>query len=200
MEETVVSVLSAAVLLFLVIDPLGNVPFFLCVLKKADERRRKAIILRELAIAFGVLVLFLFCGRYLLLLLQISEPSLGIAGGIILFIISIRMIFLGAEKVFEDILEGEPFIVPLAIPSIAGPSAMATVLLLMAREPARWPEWLAALAGACLLSGVILFFSSGLIRLLGERVLAATERLMGMILTTVAVEMFIAALRTLSHS
>ena len=101
------------------------------------------------------------------------------------------MIFLGAEKVFEDILEGEPFIVPLAIPSVAGPSAMATVLLLMAREPARWPEWLAALAAACLLSGVILFFSSSLIRLLGERVLAATERLMGMILTTVAVEMFI---------
>ena len=184
---------------FWCIDPLGNVPFFLCVLKKVDERRRKAIILRELGIAFGVLVLFLFCGRYLLLLLQISEPSLGIAGGIILFIISIRMIFLGAEKVFEDILEGEPFIVPLAIPSVAGPSAMATVLLLMAREPARWPEWLAALAGACFLSGVILFFSSGLIRLLGERVLAATERLMGMILTTVAVEMFLSALRTLYH-
>jgi multiple antibiotic resistance protein len=193
------SVLSATVLLFLVIDPLGNVPFFLCVLKKVDERRRKAIILRELGIAFGILILFLFCGRYLLLLLQISEPSLGIAGGIILFIISIRMIFLGSEKVFEDILGGEPFIVPLAIPSVAGPSAMATVLLLMAHDPARWPEWLASLAGACLLSGIILYFSNGLIRLLGERVLVATERLMGMILTTVAVEMFLSALRTIEH-
>jgi small neutral amino acid transporter SnatA (MarC family) len=109
------------------------------------------------------------------------------------------MIFLGAEKVFEDVLEGEPFIVPLAIPSVAGPSAMAAVLLLMAREPTRWPEWLAALAGACLLSGIILFFSSSLIRLLGERVLAATERLMGMILTTVAVEMFLSALRMVYH-
>ncbi|HBB15982.1 MAG TPA: hypothetical protein DCZ97_02920 [Syntrophus sp. (in: bacteria)] len=96
-------------------------------------------------------------------------------------------------------LGGEPFIVPLAIPSVAGPSAMATVLLLMARDPARWPEWLAALTGACLLSGVILFFSSGLIRLLGERVLVATERLMGMILTTVAVEMFFSALRMIDH-
>jgi multiple antibiotic resistance protein len=191
------SVLSAAVLLFLVIDPLGNIPFFLCVLNKVDEGRRRAIILREMGIAFGVLVLFLFCGQYLLLLLQISEPSLSIAGGIILFIIALRMIFYGSEKVFDDILRGEPFIVPLAIPSVAGPSAMATVLLLMAREPARWPEWLAALAAACLLSGIILFFSSGLIRLLGERVLVATERLMGMVLTTVAVEMFLSAVRTL---
>jgi multiple antibiotic resistance protein len=191
------SVLSATVLLFLVIDPLGNVPFFLCVLKKVEEGRRRAIILREMGIAFGVLVLFLFCGQYLLLLLQISEPSLSIAGGIILFIIALRMIFYGSEKVFDDILKGEPLIVPLAIPSVAGPSAMATVLLLMAREPARWTEWLAALAAACLLSGLILFFSSGLVRLLGERVLVATERLMGMILTTVAVEMFLSAVRTL---
>ncbi len=191
------SLLSAIVLIFLVLDPLGNVPFFLCVLNKVEEGRRRTIILREMGIAFGVLVLFLFCGRYLLFFLQISEPSLSIAGGIILFIIAIRMIFYGSERVFDDTLKGEPFIVPLAIPSVAGPSAMATVLLLMAREPARWPEWLAALAAACILSGVILFFSSGLIRLLGERVLVATERLMGMILTTVAVEMFLAALRTL---
>ncbi|MDA8125106.1 MAG: MarC family protein [Deltaproteobacteria bacterium] len=193
-------ILSATILLFLVIDPLGNVPFFLCVLKKVEERRRKAVLLRELGIAFGMLVLFLFGGQYLLLVLQVSEPSLSIAGGIILFIIALRMIFLGSEKVFEDILGGEPFIVPLAIPSIAGPSAMATVLLLMAREPTRWPEWLAALAAACLLAGLILLYSSRLIQLLGERVLVATERLMGMILTTVAVEMFLSALRTLYPS
>jgi len=191
------SLLSAIVLIFLVLDPLGNIPFFLCVLNRVEEGRRKMIILREMGIAFGVLVLFLFCGHYLLFFLQISEPSLSIAGGIILFIIAIRMIFYGSDRVFDDIMKGEPFIVPLAIPSVAGPSAMATVLLLMAREPARWPEWLVALAVACLLSGVILFFSSGLIRLLGERVLVATERLMGMILTTVAVEMFLTAIRTL---
>jgi MarC family membrane protein len=191
------TLLSAAVLLFLVLDPLGNIPFFLCILKNVEERRRKAIILREMGIAFAILVLFLFGGRYLLLFLQISEPALSIAGGIILFIIAIRMIFFGSEKVFEDVPEGEPFIVPLAVPSVAGPSTMATVLLLMTREPERWQEWLAALAVACLLSGVILLFSSRLIRLLGERVLVATERLMGMILTTVAVEMFLSALKTL---
>ena len=150
------TILSAAVLLFLVIDPLGNVPFFLCVLKNVEAGRRRAIILRELGIAFGILVLFLFGGRYLLLLLRVSEPSLSMAGGIILFIIAIRMIFLGSEKVFEDLLRGEPFIVPLAIPSIAGPSSLATVLLLMAREPSRWLEWLIALAAACFVSGVIL--------------------------------------------
>lgn len=189
--------LSAAVLLFLVLDPLGNIPFFLCVLRNVEEGRRRAIILREMGIALGILVLFLFGGQYLLLFLQVSEPALSIAGGIILFIIAIRMIFLGSEKVFEEVPAGEPFIVPLAVPSIAGPSAMATVLLLMAREPERWPAWLAALTAACLLAGIILLFSSQLIRLLGERVLVATERLMGMILTTVAVEMFLSAVRTL---
>jgi multiple antibiotic resistance protein len=189
------STLSATVLLFLVLDPLGNIPFFLCVLQKVDEHRRKTIILREMGIAFGVLALFLFCGQYLLLLLQISEPSLSIAGGIILFIIAIRMIFYGSEKVFDDILHGEPFIVPLAIPSVAGPSALATVLLLMARDPARWLDWLIALAAACALCGIILLLSNRLISLLGERVLVAIERLMGMILTTVAVEMFLSAVK-----
>jgi multiple antibiotic resistance protein len=191
------SILSAAVLLFLVLDPLGNIPFFLLVLQKVDEHRRKMIILREMGIAFGVLVVFLFCGKYLLLLLQVSEPALGIAGGIILFIIAIRMIFYGSDKIFDDILQGEPFIVPLAIPSVAGPSAMATVLLLMARDPGRWFEWLIALAAACLVTGIILLCSSRLIDLLGERVLVATERLMGMILTTIAVEMFLSAWKTL---
>lgn len=191
------SLLSAAVLLFLVIDPLGNVPFFLCVLRQVDEKRRRAIIVREMAIAFFVLVVFLLSGRFLMGLLHLSEVSLSMAGGIILFIIAIRMIFHGSERVFDDVLKGEPLIVPLAIPAVAGPSAMATVLLLMAREPSRWLEWLAALAAACLASGVILFFSGSLIRLLGERVLVATERLMGMILTTVAVEMFVAAARRL---
>ena len=100
------SLLSAIVLIFLVLDPLGNVPFFLCVLNKVEEGRRRTIILREMGIAFGVLVLFLFCGRYLLFFLQISEPSLSIAGGIILFIIAIRMIFYGSERVFDDTLKG----------------------------------------------------------------------------------------------
>jgi len=121
---------------------------------------------------------------------------LSIAGGIILFLIALRMIFSGSESIFGvEAMQGEPFIVPLAIPAVAGPSAMATVLLLMARDPARWLEWLIALIAASFVSGVILLASSYLMRIASPRVLIATERLMGMILTTVAVEMFIGGLR-----
>jgi MarC family membrane protein len=189
------SILSAALLLFLVLDPLGNVPIFLAMLKQVDRKRQRAIIVRELAIALGILVVFLFAGRYLLALLQISQSSLGIAGGIILFLIAIRMIFSDIEDIFGHSPAGEPFIVPLAVPLIAGPSAMTTVMLLTAREPARWVDWLLALVVAWLASGVILYYSNGLNRVLGLKVLVAIERLMGLILTTVAVEMFISGIK-----
>jgi multiple antibiotic resistance protein len=189
------SVLSAALLLFLVLDPLGNVPIFLAVLKQVDRARQRAIIVRELAIALGILVVFLFAGRYLLALLQISQSSLGIAGGIILFLIAIRMIFSDIEDIFGHSPDGEPFVVPLAVPLIAGPSAMTTVMLLTAREPARWLDWLLALVVAWLASGAILYYSKGLDRVLGLKVLVAIERLMGLVLTTVAVEMFISGIR-----
>jgi len=139
------SLLSATVLLFLVIDPFGNAPFFLCVLQEVAPERHKKIIIRELFIALGVLVIFLLFGHHLLAFLHISKPSLSIAGGIVLFLIAIRMIFGTLQKAFEGDPEGEPFIVPLAIPSVAGPSAIATLLLFMAREPSKWPVWLLAL-------------------------------------------------------
>ena len=191
------SLLSATILLFLVLDPFGNVPLFLIVLKGLPEERKTRVIIREMLVALGVLVVFLFGGQYLLTLLQISEPSLSIAGGIVLFLIAINMIFGGYERVFATEKIPEPFIVPLAIPSIAGPSAIATVLLLMAREPTRWPEWLTAVLLAWFFSGVIVLTSSKLHRLLGDRVLTALERLMGMLLTTVAVEMFIKGVQRL---
>lgn len=187
--------LSAAAILFLVLDPFGNVPLFLVYLKGLSPARQRRVILRELVIALAVLVVFLFLGRYLLALLRVSESSLGIAGGILLFVIAVKMIFAGAEGLFAHPHEGEPFIVPLAIPLVAGPSAMATVILLMAREPGRWPEWLAALLAAWLLSGMVLLLSSRLSRLLGERGLSALERLMGLLLTTVAVEMLVSGIR-----
>ncbi|MBI4633765.1 MAG: MarC family protein [Deltaproteobacteria bacterium] len=191
------SLLSATVLLFLVLDPFGNVPLFLILLKGLPEERKNRVIVREMLVALGVLIVFLFGGQYLIELLQISEPSLSIAGGIVLFLIAIHMIFGGYERVFASDKITEPFIVPLAIPSIAGPSAIATVLLLMAREPARWPEWLAAVLLAWFATGVIVLTSSRLHRLLGDRLLTALERLMGMLLTTVAVEMFIKGVQRL---
>jgi len=189
------SILSAAFLLFLVIDPIGNIPLFLGVLKNVDEERHKKIILRELIIGFVVLLAFLLFGRYILILLQISETALSIAGGIVLFMIAIKMVFKGSEKIFEGNLDSEPFIVPLAVPLIAGPSAMATVMLLVAREPQRMPEWIIALVFAWFISGIILYFSDYLSKLLRKRALTAVERLMGMVLTTVAVQMLITGIR-----
>lgn len=183
------TLLSAAVLLFLVMDPLGNVPFFLSTLRQVDPGRVRRVIVRELLIALGVLVFFLFAGRYVLAVLQISEPALSLAGGVILLLIALRMIFPSSERSMREEVEGEPFVVPLAIPYVAGPSAFATELLLMSREPERWPVWLAALLVAWAASALIIYFGSGMRRLLGDKGLVAIERLMGMILVTVAIQM-----------
>jgi multiple antibiotic resistance protein len=186
------NVLSTATLLFLVLDPVGNIPTFLSILANVPSHRCRWIILRELLIALVALVLFLFVGKYVLALLQISQASLGAAGGIILFLIALRMIFPTAKSIFGEESEGgEPFIVPLAIPLVAGPGAMATLMLLMARDPGHWPRWLAALLLAWTVSSIILLSANQLARLLGRRTLVAIERLMGLVLTAVAVEMLI---------
>ena len=145
--------------------------------------------MRELFIALGVLVVFLFLGQYLLHLLQVSETALTAAGGTILLLIAIKMIFPRSGGLSEETPDGEPFIVPLAIPYVAGPSAMAAVLLIMTREPARWPEWLGAVGLAWLVSGIIISATGPLVRLLGKKVLIAIERLMGMLLVAVAIQM-----------
>ncbi|MGD9589289.1 MAG: MarC family protein [Pyrinomonadaceae bacterium] len=183
--------LSAALLLFLVMDPLGNIPLFMTTLKKVDEKRQRLVVVRELLIALAVLVGFLFLGQYLLRLLHLSETALTTAGGIILMIIALKMIFPRRDASLEEDVEGEPFIVPLAIPYVAGPSAMATSLLLMSREPGRWPEWLLAVFIAWFASAVIIYFSGYFARFLGEKGLVAVERLMGMLLITVAVQMLL---------
>jgi len=184
------SVFSAILLLILVMDPIGNIPFFLLALKNVEQKRQQRIILRELLIALGVLIVFLLAGQYVLHILNISEPSLTIAGGIILFLISIRMIFPGVHGILEETPDGEPFIVPLAIPYLAGPAAMAAVMFIANRDPGRWPEWLLALVIACVFSGLILYFASALSRYLGTRGIIAIERLMGMVLVTISVQMF----------
>lgn len=183
--------LSAALLLFLVMDPLGNIPLFMTTLKKVDARRQRFVVVRELLIALIVLIAFLFLGQYLLQLLHLSETALTTAGGIILMIIAIRMIFPSRDKSLQEDVEGEPFIVPLAIPYVAGPSAMATALLMMSREPERWLDWLFAVLLAWLASAVIIYFSSYFAGFLGEKGLIAIERLMGMLLITVAVQMLL---------
>lgn len=187
---------SAAALLFLVMDPLGNIPFFLSALKNVEPDRRLRVVMRELLIALSVLVLFLFLGQHLLDSLEISEPALTLSGGVILFLIALRMIFPTAENSMREDVASEPFIVPLAIPYVAGPSALATELLLMSREPARWPEWLLALFLAWSVSSAIILAASRLQRVLGEKGVIALERLMGMILVAVSIQMLLTGIRT----
>jgi small neutral amino acid transporter SnatA (MarC family) len=149
------------------------------------------VIAREWLIALAVLLAFLLFGEHLLRLLGLSEPSLSIAGGVILFLIALRMIFHTDQNVFGPAPGGEPLIVPLAIPAMAGPGAMATVIVLASRAPARMFEWVGALACAMLVTLAIFLFADRLARLLGERALMAVERLMGLILTAFAVEMLL---------
>jgi multiple antibiotic resistance protein len=185
---------SAALLLFLVMDPLGNIPLFLTALRSVPPQRQTRVVTRELVVAYVILLVFLFAGRYLLQLLEISPPALTIAGALVLFLIALRMVFPTSEGL-EQGIEGEPFIVPLAIPYVAGPSALATVLLMMSSDPARWPEWLGAVTVAWLAGAVVLLLGSRLGRFLGRRGLIAIERLMGMLLVAIAVEMFLRGLR-----
>ena len=181
-------VLSAIFLLFLIMDPIGNVPIFLSILKNIPIERRRKIIIRELLIALLVLLFFMFIGKYILQSLQIAESSLGIAGGIILFLIAIKMIFPGINHIVTHDEKTEPLVVPLAVPLIAGPSAIAAVILIMAQEPGRWPEWILALIVAWLIAGIILISSEKLGRALGVRALLAIERLMGILLMFVSVD------------
>jgi multiple antibiotic resistance protein len=184
------NVYTAAITSVLVMDPLGNIPVFISILNSVDPGKRQAIILRESLIAFVLLALFLFFGKYILHGLGITEPALGIAGGIILFLIALKMIFPDANPTPERQI-GEPFIVPLAIPLIAGPSALATVLLFATQSPEKISQWFIALVIASLIVTGILLFSNVLRKFFGPRGLIALERLMGMILTTVAVQMFL---------
>ena len=183
------TLLSAALLLFLVMDPFGNIPFFIAALKPVDPKRHIRVIIREMLIALAALIIFLFVGQYLLNLLHITRPALNITGGVVLFLIAIKMIFPTAGHGENGVKDEEPFIVPLAIPYVAGPSAMATVLLIVTREPSRSMEWLAAVALAWFGTALVLSCSGVLARMLGRKALTAIERLMGMLLVGIAIQM-----------
>ncbi|HQV71920.1 MAG: YhgN family NAAT transporter [Xanthomonadales bacterium] len=185
------STLSAGILLFLIMDPLGNIPLFLSLLKNVTPERRRLVLIRELLIALVVLFVFLFGGKYLLSALQLKPESVSIAGGIVLFLIGIRMIFPSRDGIFGGDVEAEPFIVPMAIPAVAGPSTMAAVMLLANSNPGRTVDWSIALFLAWLATSILLISSTYLYRWLGASVLVALERLMGMLLVALSVQMFL---------
>ncbi|MGY0556386.1 MULTISPECIES: MarC family protein [unclassified Lysobacter] len=185
------TIASAALLLFLILDPLGNIPIFLSLLRTLPPERQRFVLARELLIALVVLMLFLWGGKYALEVMHLRQDSVAIAGGIVLFLIGIRMIFPPPEGLMGALPDGEPFIVPLAIPLIAGPSGMAAVLLMGSNEPDRLGEWSLALLIAWGVTAAILFSATYLYKWLGSRVLSAVERLMGMLLVAISVQMFL---------
>ncbi len=187
--------LSAFVLLLLVLDPFGSLPIFISVLRSVAPERRRIVALREVAIAFGVLAVFMVGGQSFLSLMRLSERSLEVAGGVILLIIAIRMIFASGGEIYAGDSAKEPFIFPLAVPLLAGPSAMATVLLLASRQPENLLSWFGALTAAMAVSAAVLLAADRLRKLLGASMVSAIEKLMGLVLTAVAVEMILAGLK-----
>jgi MarC family membrane protein len=188
--------LSAFILLLLVLDPFGSLPIYISVLSGVAPARRRWVALRESMIAFAVLAAFMLGGQHFLSVMRLSERSLEVAGGVILLIIAIRMIFAQSGGTYAPDGSGrEPLIFPLAVPLLAGPSAMATVLLLASREPERLMVWFGALTAAIGVSAFVLLTADRMRRLLGDSVVAAIEKLMGLVLTAVAVEMILAGLK-----
>jgi len=187
---------SSVFTLTLVMDPLGNIPLFMSALKDVGEERRRAVIVRELFIALGIMAFFLLFGKYFVSALSLDVTAMSVAGGIVLFIIALQMIFPVHHSTFADGPAGEPFIVPLAIPLIAGPSTLTTIMLFSMREPGRLGLWAGVIGAAWLINAVILGGLSGrLSRLLGARGLLAMEKLMGMILVTISVQMIMTGLK-----
>jgi MarC family membrane protein len=187
---------QAFILLLLVTDPFGNVPLFVSVLSHVPPVKRARVIVRECAIAFLLLLVFMFFGRHFLAALQLTDIALRIGGGVILFLIALRMVFPQEGGVFGDREPtAEPFIVPLAIPALAGPSALVTVLLFSSNSVAETLLHVAVLSLVAVVWLLVLLSAERMQRALGPRVMTAFERLMGLILTAMAVEMLLAGMR-----
>jgi MarC family membrane protein len=189
------SFLSAFVLLLLVLDPFGSLPIFISVLGGVEPQRRNRVALREVAIAFAVLMAFMVGGQGFLDLMRLSERSLEVAGGVILLVIAMKMVFVGGDGMYPTDSAREPFIFPLAVPLLAGPSAMATVLLLASRQPGRLLEWVGAVSAAMAVCGIVLLSADRLRRWLGPSMISAIEKLMGLVLMAIATEMILAGLK-----
>lgn len=195
------SIVSTAILLMFVIDPFGAVPIILSILKDVDIARRRVIILREMLFGLAILMLFLFGGELFLSIFHLETESVRIAGAVIFFVIGIKMIFPGDEG--SSGLYGsskEPFMVPIAMPLIAGPSTLATLLVLGKSHTNELGGVLGALILAWLISALIMYLSPLLYKLLRDKGLSALERLMGMLLLMMSVQMFIDGIRGIIHT
>ncbi|HVE06469.1 MAG TPA: MarC family protein [Paraburkholderia sp.] len=190
---------SATVLLILITDPLGNIPLFISSLRTVTPHRRAIVILREVAIAFGILLAFMLAGDRFLRMMSLTDLSLRIGGGIVLFLIALRMIFPHPDGLTGAQRGGEPLIVPLAIPALAGPSALATVMLLTSQAPGKMLEWIGALTVTMVVCAIVLVMAERIQQWLGEATVTAFERLMGLVLVAISVEMMLGGIRTFVH-
>ncbi|MDX1808611.1 MAG: MarC family protein [Sulfurospirillaceae bacterium] len=195
------SILSTAILFMFILDPFGNVPLVLSILNHVDEKRKKIIIIRESFFGLGILLFFFFFGKSFLNIFHLETAAVTIAGGVIFFVVALKMIFPGSggsKTMFGE--NEEPFVVPIAIPMIAGPSALATLLLMTkAYTPKLHWELFASIILAWFFSSLILYLSPILYRVLRDKGLNALEKLMGMLLLMMSVQMFIDGLRSLFH-
>ncbi len=186
--DTFLSILSHSFTLFLLMDSIGNIPLFIAILKDFDPKTQKKIIRRELLIALGIIICFYFFGQLLLNIIDVQEETILIAGGIILFLIAINMVFpsLRSEKESKPIYGSNPFIVPLATPLIAGPAVLAAVMLYSEEKtqlvvPAIFIAWIASV--------IVLTSATAFKKLFGDKGLAACEKLMGLLLTLISIQM-----------
>ena len=182
---------SIFITLFLIMDPFGNIPVFLSVLDHVEPQRRRKILIRELLISLAVIIGCILGGKQLIAIAGLRQESISIAGGIILFLIAVKMIYPFKMFDIQEDLESEPFIVPLAIPLIAGPSLVAVLLLLSSTEFGQLLFVVLASSLAWFLTSLILFFSTFLLKIMGRKGLIALERLMGMILVAISVQIFL---------
>lgn len=189
------SILSTVLVLFFILDPFGNVPVLLTLLKDVDKKRRYQIIIREVLIGLAILLCFLFFGDNFLQIFHLETEAVTIAGGVIFLIIGLKMIFPDPKGAPLFSSDEEPLVVPIALPMIAGPSALATLILLSHNNPGQEKELLISLLIAWGLSTLIFLSSPMLYRVLKNKGLTALERLMGMLLLIMSVQMFIDGIR-----
>ncbi len=192
--------ISATILLFMIMDPLGNIPLYQVVTDKLPVERRRFVVVRELLFAYIILCVFLFAGEYILGVLGLENSSLSIAGGVVLFLIAIRMVFPAQHGQLVDDNDNDPFIVPLAVPFVAGPSAIAALLLLGSRYPEQMWSWFGALSVAWVAAALILIGTEPLMRVLGKRGLRAIEKLMGMLLIMISIQMLLDGVSAYIHT
>ena len=187
--------LTLSITLLLVMDPFGNVPVLLALLEPVPAERRRWVILRECVIALVVLLLFLLAGQQLMNMLGLEDSALSVAGGVVLMLIALRLLFPGRGGIMgEESIAGEPFIVPIATPLIAGPSAIASVILLHGSSPDWVSNGLIAVGLAWGVTTAVLLLSPELFKLMGKRLVVAIERLTGLLLTVISVQMILSGI------